>query len=882
MGDAIRRAAAMGKSAGERARTTGVPQRMPFNAPRKPSTPRLLRECGAAWDKAYVEAAYASGQIHPTGKPIGLPDAAGDTTGMTAAAISRDTRLYGEGFAALADEAIVAPPTGNTGACLMAFMADADAQRIAQTDGEPPTEMHVTLAYLSQPAAEYSPEQRATYEAALANVAVKLPIQADGFAVAHFNPDDEDREPCLTLLVQSDALAQIHDATTTATADSQLALDTKFPIWVPHVTIGYNLDPAAIDSAAVTGSVSFDRLIMAWGDEKHTITSNPEEPVTQTAPADTLAIDTDGELAAVGGDTPDPNTPPLPAADPEPAAPAGPTWQGPLALVGTPSSDGRQLGVGGATIRPLPQPLNWQEQSDDAHKGSYVVGRILAVEERGGQLWGSGDYLDPMENEAVRKAMAQVDAGLGLISLDTAPQVISFLDKTSGQPVDPTWEMDPDNIIVQFTAYEVGGATIVNFPAFADARITNDQPEQVEEIIEGGPIMMPGEMPGAFAGANVEAPMISDDGTSITLTDGSTVGVGDTVGVTDQDPEGGIDSATITAIDPDAQTVTVQIIPDDDGDTEPMDPITLPVADLVPGAPDQRPDTETAPAPPGSMANEDDALLASSFTEPYTAAFFAKRELLGPTPLHIDEETGEVFGHIATWGECHVGKLAQTGACVTAPQGDDFSYFHLTPIKTDDGLIDVGRLTVGTGHYDNPRGGFRGAAHHYDHTGHQVALVCGYEDTYGVQVTGQLIHGIAPARVDELRRSPISGDWRGRPGHLKLTAALAVNVPGFPVRRLSPQIGLVGGEQVSLVAAGIVYPEENTTVTLPSGMQIDRGDWDSMVAAAMEAISRNTTTISVDGRKLAAAVPAAAQLGEADQVAFRQARAKLALRARRR
>ena len=39
-------------------------------------------------------------------------------------------------------------------------------------------------------------------------------------------------------------------------------------------------------------------------------------------------------------------------------------------------------------------------------------------------------------------------------------------------------------------------------------------------------------------------------------------------------------------------------------------------------------------------------------------------------------------------------------------------------------------------------------------------------------------------------------------GHLELTAALAVNVPAFPVYAMD------GAEQLALVAAGTVYPEE--------------------------------------------------------------------------
>jgi uncharacterized protein YbbK (DUF523 family) len=46
---------------------------------------------------------------------------------------------------------------------------------------------------------------------------------------------------------------------------------------------------------------------------------------------------------------------------------------------------------------------------------------------------------------------------------------------------------------------------------------------------------------------------------------------------------------------------------------------------------------------------------------------------------------------------------------------------------------------------------------------------------------------------------------------MELVAALSVNVPGFPTPR--PQVALVAGAQVSLVAAGMVTePEESDNI----------------------------------------------------------------------
>jgi hypothetical protein len=63
-------------------------------------------------------------------------------------------------------------------------------------------------------------------------------------------------------------------------------------------------------------------------------------------------------------------------------------------------------------------------------------------------------------------------------------------------------------------------------------------------------------------------------------------------------------------------------------------------------------------------------------------------------------------------------------------------------------------------------------------------------------------------KVAKLRRSPISGDWRRVNGNLELTAALAVNVPAFPVYAMD------NGDQTALVAAGTLEPHEE----IPTGI----------------------------------------------------------------
>lgn len=187
------------------------------------------------------------------------------------------------------------------------------------------------------------------------------------------------------------------------------------------------------------------------------------------------------------------------------------------------------------------------------------------------------------------------------------------------------------------------------------------------------------------------------------------------------------------------------------------------------------------------------------------AAWFANPGLSGPTPVTVLAD-GRVYGHLATWGTCHTGF---EGACVCAPKsGHGYAYAMTGRVRTAEGNFQpVGQITMGTGHADL-RAGHRAAAEHYDHTGSAVADVAFGEDDHGIWFAGALRPGLTDDQVRILRASALSGDWRQIGGGLELVAALAVNVPGFPIVAASPRAGIAYDEaaptQVSLVAAALV------------------------------------------------------------------------------
>lgn len=153
-----------------------------------------------------------------------------------------------------------------------------------------------------------------------------------------------------------------------------------------------------------------------------------------------------------------------------------------------------------------------------------------------------------------------------------------------------------------------------------------------------------------------------------------------------------------------------------------------------------------------------------------------------------------MFGHIATWGQCHVG----LPGCVTAPSSPSgYAYFHTGEQRTQEGAtVPVGTLVTGPRHAD-PQLSFRAAAQHYDDLDCAVARVVAGEDDHGIWVAGWMLPGADPAKVDQFLSSPVSGDWRRVAGELELIAVCSVNSPGFPVPR--SRVAFSAGAQRTLI-----------------------------------------------------------------------------------
>jgi hypothetical protein len=240
-----------------------------------------------------------------------------------------------------------------------------------------------------------------------------------------------------------------------------------------------------------------------------------------------------------------------------------------------------------------------------------------------------------------------------------------------------------------------------------------------------------------------------------------------------------------------------------------LDPVPAPEAYTVP---DGYADWDAYSASLATFAVTERERLSAPVALP-PAEWFTRPDVDRVTPLTVSD-TGRVFGHIAPWGECHVG----LPGCVTAPASmTAYAYFHTgsQPVA-EGGEIPVGSLVTGPRHAD-PQAAFRAAQQHYDDVAAEVARVVAGEDEFGVWVAGFLRPGADPVRVQQFMEHPVSGDWRRIGGSLEMIAVCSVNAPGFPIPRA--RVAFSSGAQTALIGSFGVRAQkgEIPAAAVPSG-----------------------------------------------------------------
>lgn len=561
-------------------------------------------------------------------------------------------------------------------------------------------------------------------------------------------------------------------------------------------------------------------------------------------------------------------------------------WHGVLAPVGVESGDGRMLAVEGLDTRALPIPLKWQKFDADRHDASFIVGNIEKVWQDGNLIKAQGRMANTAEGNEAIGLMA--DGMLRGVSVDV-DRATSALQNRDGsvfdfEAYDPETDDGPIEVL---TEYRISAATLCSMPAFQeafamlgpweDADAAEVEGDDEDEALVAG-ACLPCEAAAALEAGEAalgvdefRAALLEALGRPLVAGAAFAPGTKDGPGWVTNPKETqqlrrywtkGAGAAKIAWGTPGdfnrcrAQLAKYVTNPDWLAGT---------CANLHKVALGVWPGQEAASLGEGIVASasvnfvdEPGALVASARNIP--GAWFIDPELPGPTPLTITDE-GQIFGHVATWGVCHTGlgkSVGQGGNCVTAPYSNsNYAYFRTGLVKTDVGDFPVGHITMGIGHAGMSLNATESAAH-YDRTDAVVADVAAGEDAHGIWFSGALRPGVTDEQIATLRSAAISGDWRQIGAGLEMVAALAVNVPGFPIPRVA--LAASASTDYALVAASpVTQPAPAGEVSSMSVKEIASAVLDEMEARQNRQVAINSFRTG----SLAFADPAVARIREA-------------------
>ena len=580
--------------------------------------------------------------------------------------------------------------------------------------------------------------------------------------------------------------------------------------------------------------------------------------------------------------TPDPAD--LPAEQPDDAAVDQDTlvpFHGVATVVDRPTGDRRQLAREGYAVRPMPLPVFYQRAQEEGHGGSTIVGQFTRMElNDAGEVEFDGHYnYTPEAAEAIQGVaegwLRGVSVDLDDVLVDYAqPQPALAEDATDADVMDAMQQQ-----VTVFKQWRVAGLTIVGIPAFHEGYIALGTRADVEAKKAAA------EVPHEEAGDGIhdedtvpaepvlEKPKVKGSGETETFAPGTHDGPG---WITNPVPTGrirrywthGEGAAKIRwGVPGDFNRCRTQIakyIANPEWLAGTCANMHKEAIGVWPGQEDGSHAIRHSLLASGQkMAAAFNLVASAGPRELPAAAMFANPELTGPTPITIEGD--RVFGHIATWGTCHLGF---GGTCTEAPRSEtNYSWFRLGGIQTDQGVVPVGQITLGTGHA-GLREGATSAAAHYDNTGTAIADIATGEDDHGIWFSGRIRPSATEDQRAELLGAKLSGDWREIRGNLELVAALAVNTPGFGIPRLG--LAASGEKQYALVAAGIV---EAPVDTATSEVPVVHPDFDRMIREGVETALRRRDRVAAlshttahlrelaEGRRRARVMAARARLG---------------------
>ena len=518
-------------------------------------------------------------------------------------------------------------------------------------------------------------------------------------------------------------------------------------------------------------------------------------------------------------------------------------WHGVLAPIEKLSGDNRIFAEGSMTHRDLPLPLKGMREDLPGHDGSVVVANIEKIWEEGGLILAEGTFVS--NEDAAYFIQLRVDGAMRGLSVDV-DMAESMLEDQDGNPIDMNKPFDASTkVIERVTSGRIAAATICAIPAFQEAYFDLGTWEEAlasnEECKDCPPADPNAPAPVVAAsgwGGGIEAvdavvesvetdevpPAIELNNEEPTVLSAST----ETFAPGTHDGPGWITNPKATqrirkywvrgkgaakiewGVPGDFNRCRAQLakyVRNPEWLAGLCANMHKEALGVWPGGETGKHSEEDVVTASGKMAP---AFTMIETVESITAAanalpksWFDDPQLDGPTPLTITPD-GRVFGHAASWNECHIGIQDR---CVIAPHSiTDYAYFHVGEVLTSDGPVAVGHITMNTGHAAlNLDSG--PAAAHYDNTGAVVADIHVGEDKHGIWMAGAMRSTATEEQIHALRAAAISGDWRPIGAGIEMVAALAVNTPGFPIPRTA--LAASGTKTLALVAAGVIQRDSD-------------------------------------------------------------------------
>lgn len=736
----------------------------------------------------------------------------------------------------------------------MVALLPKDAESLAVIGGDPASGLHVTVSFLGA-ASAYDDGRQEDMATAIAHAAESgRPIQAKVAGIVLIGSNDEGK-PATALLLEGDGFDKVYTAVQGAVVEAGGRDVGDHPTYLPHLTLGYGLDPASPDILAKRGTIIvLDRLCAKFGE---TLVEFPvgkgviEEPEPEAEEEEPEAEPEDEEV-------------------PEELVEA-------LALV-RPLTDEEVRGVFETSSRTMPSlerspgsSDNWVEAAGGLpgyieriakhlhYERGMSIGHAIATAVNQAKKWaaGTGNVKPDTRAKAATavaqwermKATTKARKATGLAAAGSAFDVEADgawhgILAVEGVPTGDnrqisegalTWRQLPLPLMVMFRNPDGGvGHAAAELCGRIDwiERRTGDG-ERSE--LWGGGVLDLGSTSGKEAFRLMDEKFLR--GVSVDLDDlqveQENAPASDFEAM-DFDPgmtfvsKGRIIGSTLCP-HPALSEATIQLGADVSRAVQPVDEdgaVATPASTfsdeeaLVAAAGSPQVGTQARAWIPLDV--EQGALVASGGRlAPYPvhppAAWFAKPKLAGPTPLRVSAD-GRVSGHVASFDSCHIGYQDR---CVPVPRGDgSYGKFRNKETLTAEGsMVRTGPLVMDTVHPDLRRAASDAMAWYHD-TGCAVADVALYDDEFGIVAAGAIRPGVDEAQVRSLRGSDVSPDWRPVRGprgrsSLELVALLAVNTSGFITEAL-------------VAAAGPGWVRPGTTRIL---VDVDEGAIHALVAS---------------------------------------------------